>query len=349
MKRQFPALRGLAILLVILNHTITLGYWDTLKWGYPPLEKWGTILITAFGQLGWIAVPTFLFISGGFFAYAAQGNPPRLTYKVVLANLLHILWPYLIWSIIFYILLFLGHGEKFSLFGYVKNLIVGYPFNFVPLIVFYYLLSPILVLLMNRFGWVPVITIIAGYQIFLINIVNSGILGLSFPEWMNIFVPPVLSRTMADWGVYFPLGLIYSLKIKNISPWLEKYKWVFAVFTLIFYILSVIKTVSNIGFPFVEFIFPLAFVLFSTSINRNSIPMVRELEYVGKRAYGLYLTDLIVIDTSLLIIRAFLPWMIMYQIILQPLLFSLALTIPLSLMNGIESLPKRSVYRYVFG
>jgi hypothetical protein len=77
--------------------------------------------------------------------------------------------------------------------------------------------------------------------------------------------------------------------------------------------------------------------------------MVRELEYVGKRAYGLYLTDLIVIDTSLLIIRAFLPWMIMYQIILQPLLFSLALTIPLSLMNGIESLPKRSVYRYVFG
>src|SRR3990172_12585959 len=97
---------------------------------------WQVYFLSFLQGLGILAVPTFLFISGSFVAYAAQGDPPHLSRKFLLSSLRHILIPYMIWSLVFYIFIYFYLDVQISILGYLKNLIVGYPFHFVPLLVF---------------------------------------------------------------------------------------------------------------------------------------------------------------------------------------------------------------------
>lgn len=349
MNRQFGALQGFAILLVVLHHSIELGL-DTQRLGDPPVASgWITYVLWTLWQLGILAVPTFLFISGCFFSYAAQGkNPPQLSWKVVRTGLKHLLWPYLFWSIAFYIWIYFRWNEVYTLAGDLKNLIVGYPFNFIPLIAFYYVLSPFLVRFARRFGF-PLIVVIALYQLILLNLKNPGIIGFTFPDWMHFLAPPILRETMAMWGIYFPLGLVYSINTKTVLPQLQRLKWVLLTMAIMFFVISVLNRFSIWHFPLANYLCPLMFVLFIPTLKRDTIPLVRELEKAGKKSYGIYLSHLIALDFLLLCIHLFLPWLFSYQILLQPILFVFTWGIPLLVMNGVMRLPTRPMYRYVFG
>ena len=90
MNRQFPALSGLAMLLIVLNHTIEMGTSVPVQVGYPPVEGAMRTVLSLLQGLGVFAVPTFLFISGTFVAYAARGEPPKLTGKFLKNSLSHI-------------------------------------------------------------------------------------------------------------------------------------------------------------------------------------------------------------------------------------------------------------------
>jgi hypothetical protein len=346
--RQFGALQGLAIVLVVLNHSINMGL-DTQRLGYPPPAEGGvyTVLLILH-QLGVFAVPTFLFISGCFFAYAAQGDRPKLSWKVIWVGLRRLLWPYLFWSIVFYIWIHLRWNEAYTPLGYVKNLAVGFPFHFIPLIAFYYVFSPILVRLAKRFGFVLVV-VIGLYQLVLINVVYPGMLGFTFPAWIDFLAPPVIRSTLALWAIYFPLGLVYSIHARNILAWLQRFRWAILALTIGFFMISLLDLFSVWRFPLASFICPLTFLFFAATLQRDSIPMVRELEKIGRKAYGLYLTNLLVLDVVLFGIQLLLPWLFEDQALLQPILFAVTLAGPLVLMNGVIRLPTRPVYRYVFG
>lgn len=348
MNRQLTALSGLAILIVLLNHAIHMGNLGIQELGYPQAEGWGRYMLLVLSQLGIFAVPTFLFTSGSFISYAARRTPPKLPWKSVRAALKRILWPYLFWSVAFFILIYLRKNEEYTLFGYLKNLVVGYPFHFIPILVFYYVSSPILVRLADRFGYV-LIAVIGLYQLLLIGLVFPGILGLNFPDWMQVLVPPALGLTMALWGIYFPLGLIYGLKAKQVLPWLQRFRFVFLVATGVCFVLHILDKVSVLHFRLAGFVCPLTFLLLVPMIKRNSIPMVRQLEKVAKKVYGLYLTHLIVLDLAVFSVQVFVPWLLTYQVLLQFLLFVVALGVPLVVMNSMVRLPTRAVYRYVFG
>jgi hypothetical protein len=84
--RQLGALSGLSILLILVNHTIELALSLGIKFGYPPLTGWQHYLLTFLQGLGVFAVPTFLFISGSFVAYAAQEIRPHLSRKFMLSS-----------------------------------------------------------------------------------------------------------------------------------------------------------------------------------------------------------------------------------------------------------------------
>jgi peptidoglycan/LPS O-acetylase OafA/YrhL len=340
--RQFTALSGLAIALVVINHSVVLDLAIPPEFGYPQSYGWGYTILTTIGSF---AVPTFLFISGCFFAYAAH---PKLSYKVVRNNLSRLLIPYLIWSIVFYILIWIGQGKVFTIWGYIKNLIVGYPFWFVPLMAFYYLISPILVILGKRFGW-AIIAVFGLYQLVLINILYPGTLGFSFPEWMKFLAPPVLRSTLVIWGIYFPLGLIYGLNARSIKPWIEKYKWLLVAVTGFMLVCMILHTISIISFPLAGFIGPLTFVMITPIIQRNSIPFVRTFEKLGKRSYGLYLVSWNVLYFAIVSIHGIAPWLYNYQIPFYFLLMVLGFVIPLWSMNILERLPTRVVFNYVFG
>jgi hypothetical protein len=225
---------------------------------------------------------------------------------------------------------------------------VGFPFNFVPLIAFYYVLSPILVRLAKRFGFVLVV-VIGLYQLILIKLVYPDMLGFTFPDWMAFLAPPVIRSTLALWAIYFPLGLVYSINARTLLPWLQRFRWAILALTLVFFVISLLDVFSVLRFPLAAFICPLLFLLFAPTLQRDSIPMARELEKIGRKAYGLFLTNLLVLDLVLFAFHLWLPWLFTYQVLLQPLLLTVALAGPLALMNGMMHLPTRPMYRYVFG
>jgi peptidoglycan/LPS O-acetylase OafA/YrhL len=348
MNRQFGALSGLAIVLVVLNHSIHMGLTIPPTLGYPATEGWKLFVLEALQQLGIFAVPTFLFISGCFAAYALQSGSLRQSYKVMWSRLQRVLWPYLIWSIVFYELLYVLYGQRYTVLEYVKFILVGYPYNFVPLLVFYFVLSPLLVRLSKRYA-LPLVVGVAVYQLFLINIVIPQSLGFAFPNWMQALVPPVVSTTLSDWAIYFPLGIVYGLHAKTILPWLRRFRWAFVAASILFYALHMLHIASVVYAPLAGHLAPLALVGVLPLIKRDAIPLVQPLEWVGRMSYGLYLTHLIAVNCVLWLIEATVPQLLADQLLLQPLLFVLTLGIPLALMYAMSRLPVRAAYRYVFG
>ena len=154
---------------------------------------------------------------------------------------------------------------------------------------------------------------------------------------------------MSDWALFFPLGIIYSLHAKSLLPQLRKFRWIIVLLTGLFFILTVLNFAMVINFPFAQWIAPVLFMGIIPVIKRESIPFVRQLELVGKRAYGLYLTNLTVLYIALTIFHAAIPALLGIPFVLFPILFILALGIPLVLMSSMERLPNHGVYRYVFG
>jgi len=348
MNRQFGALSGLAIVLIVINHSIYFGTYYPEGWGYPSVQGWGRTLLTLLQSLGWFAVPTFLFISGSFVSYAAQGDPSRLSRKFMLATLRHIVVPYVIWSIVFYGLVYVINHETYNLFGYIKNLLVGYPYHFVPLLIVFYLLSPLMVRISRSFG-LALIALIALYQLVLMNILNPGMLGFSFPAWFHYLAPPIIRVTLSKWGIFFPLGLVYGLHTKRVMQWSKQFFWLSAIITIILFVLGYLDSMGVIRLPIAFYLAPVPFMLLLPAIKRDSIPFVRLLERIGKRSYGLYLMSLIVVNLVLIGINLLIPAFFNLFVVFFPILFVMTLLIPIFLMEVSAKGPIKPVYRYIFG
>ncbi len=336
------------MVLIVLNHTIYLGTIFPQEWGYPSAVGWGRTILAILQSFGWFAVPTFLFISGSFVSYAAQGDPPRLSFKFVYSSLRHILIPYIVWSLVFYILVYLEFNEAYSSLGYVKNLLVGYPYHFVPLLVFFYIFSPLLVRIGRSYGMILVV-LIGLYQFLLINILYPETLGFTVPAWAHFLAPPIIRTTLADWGIFFPFGLVYGLHARQYIPWSKRLFWIILAATVGLFILGVLDSLSVIRLPLARYLSTVAFSLLIPAIRRDSIPFVRQLERIGRRSYGIYLTHLLVLNLILLGIKLFAPSAFIIYVVLFSLLFIFALLVPLLVMEGVAKGPAKPIYRYVFG
>jgi hypothetical protein len=347
--RQFGALSGLAIVLVVLNHSIHIALSTP---GDPrPLLPGGADVraLMVIELLGLYAVPIFLFISGSFVTYAMRSGPLRQSYRTILARLPRLLWPYAIWSVAFYLLILAHLGMRYSLAEYVKFLLVGYPFNFVPLLIVCYLLAPLLVKLSKRHA-AALVAGIGAYQFLLINLLYPGELGITLPTWMQALMPRVVSVTLADWAVFFPLGIAYSLHTGRVLPWLRRLRWPLLVASVLLFILRAADMVWAYPFPITRHLFTaLPVIGLLPLIQRDAIPLAHRLEFVGKSAYGLYLTNLIAVDSAVWAIQAIAPALVAYPLALAPLLFILAMSVPLGFMTMVSRLPARAVYRYLFG
>jgi peptidoglycan/LPS O-acetylase OafA/YrhL len=343
MNRQYGALSGVAIVLIVLNHAITAG--DT----FSPVEGWVQSILTILQALGTFAVPAFLFISGAFIAYAARGKS-SLSLKFIWGSVKHILWPYLIWSLIFYATIFVTRDAQQDVRGYIKDLLVGFPYHFVPLLLFYYLIAPVLVIVGKRFGWL-VLLVIGLYQLFLIYALSPQAFGLAnAPGWTWWLTPPVLRTTMADWAIYFPMGLIFSMHNATIKPYLLRFKWVSLAAVILLFILGISNAFGWLAVPWARFIAPVPLMFLLPIIDRNAIPQVQRFEQIGRRSYGIYLVHFIVLDWVLYLIRQLVPGLFDWPVVVYPLLFVVALWLPLMVMDIAARRPStRKVYRYVFG
>jgi len=351
--RSYPALRGVAILLVLLNHTIHMVTQYAAKAAEAGAAAWSadSVLnrtLSGISGLGVYAVPIFLFLSGCFFAYAGGRKDLRSDYKIVWTNLKHVGIPYLVWSIIFYIEIFALHGERSSPFGYVKNLLVGYPFNFVPLLIFYYIVSPLLIRLLRRYGLATMLLILA-YQIFLLGVVNPKDAGFALPGFLRVLAPPILSGPLSAWAIYFPLGMYVVHLGAQAGELAGRFRIVLILAVVGFFALYTLDAFRIIEIPMIRQFTPLPLMLLSPAFQRSAFPAVRSFELLGKRAYGLYLTNLLVLDIALYLLQMAVPGVFTYYWLLLPVMFALALFLPLLTMSIFERRMKPVVFRYAFG
>jgi len=348
MSRQYAALRGIAIFLVVLNHSITLslGYATEHNYGHPSTVE--HVILVSLQTLGLIAVPTFYFISGGFQVYAMRGKPVRAAYRVIARALPHIIIPYLVWSILFYLLLFVIRGDLYTIPEYLKFILVGYPLNFVPLLLFYYLLSPLLVRLIFRWPGIAMLAI-ALYQAASLIILRPALIGIDIPTWSIWLTIPGLRLSIALWGTFFPLGIAVGLYSERIIPFIKRSAILWVALSVLAYIGVVIHELAFVRIPFASIVLPFFVVLTFPIISRESIPLVFQLEQLGRRAYGLYLSNLIWISIGLLITDLVSPGLFTRLLMLFPLLMMFTIAALWIVMRASEKLPTSFVRRYVFG
>jgi peptidoglycan/LPS O-acetylase OafA/YrhL len=305
-------------------------------------------LLEALRGLGLIAVPMFLFISGGFIAYAMQGKDLKAAYRTIALGLRHVIVPYLIWSAVFYLLVFVLRGERYAPQEYLKHLAVGYPYNFVPLLIFFYVAGPLLLRAAVRY---PVLLLVAVglYQLLTASVLRPGILGFEFPDWVRFLTIPGLRLSVAVWGIFFPLGMVFGLHAQAWSRAVGRVWWVLAVASVVSYSLAVLHETSFAQAPQAGLLLPVFVVLMVPLLRREAIPFIHGLEDVGKRAYGLYLTNLVFLNVALVAVQAGVPWLYDRILVLVPILVVFTVLAMRVLVAGLARLPTPTAQRYVLG
>ncbi len=347
MNRQFPALRGIAIFLVVVNHSITLVMTTARQAGFS-MSSWEKYLLVIIKELGIFAVPAFLFLAGSFFVYAAQGKNIREAYRLVVPNLLHIAIPYVIWSLVFYVLEYFLFGKVDSIIGYAKFLLVGYPNNFVPLLIFFTIISPILIWFMRKSPWLVLLAIFA-YQIFLISFLRPDFLGLAYPAWAGWLAPPVLRLPLAIWAIFYPMGIAYGLYSEPVLNSVRRWAILMVMAGVTLFVLAVMTQLDIVQVLLAEIFAPAFALPLAILLKRNAIPLLRWFEKLGKRSYGLYLMNLISINLVIALINVIFPSLLNIQLAAAALCAIITLSVPVLLMDWTERKAGRNGYRYLFG
>jgi peptidoglycan/LPS O-acetylase OafA/YrhL len=280
--------------------------------------------------------------------YSAHGKDIKTSYRTVWAGLKRLFWPYIIWSFLFYALVFFLNGTHFTLLGYVKNLIVGYPYNFVPLLFVFYALAPLFVILARRSPWL-LITVTLIYELYLLNVVFPGAVGFVLPDWALFMSPPVIRLPFATWGVFFPMGIVFTLYSKSLIPHIRHFIWALLPAAVVSFAALFLNEAGLIHFPLSKVLFPLAAVPLLTLLKREAIPQAQRLERIGKRAYAIYLMNLLIINVLLLAVHAALPVLFAYPIILSLIIFVLTISTFFLLFEFALRHTVIRVYQVVFG
>jgi peptidoglycan/LPS O-acetylase OafA/YrhL len=253
-----------------------------------------------------------------------------------------------IWSAVFFIVVYYHWSQGYTLVGYLKHLVTGYPFHFIPLLVFFYILSPLMVIPAKKYP-VLLLGVILIYQFILIVILNPNIFGFQFPGWMNRLAIPALKTTMSEWALYFPIGLVYGLHARKIQPVLKKYAWLSASIIVMLFILAILSGFKIISMPAARYLLMLSFVLLIPAIRRDQIPFLSFFERIGKMTYGLYLTHLICIDLFVIVIQLIYPKFLGWSGVLILSMFIVGVSAPIAIMEFFSRGRQRKIYRYLFG
>jgi membrane-bound acyltransferase YfiQ involved in biofilm formation len=366
MYKRLLALNGLAILAVAANHATGWGVTAMVWWAdrYRPVSVPyndavetraydATILVQL---LATFAIPAFLFVSGVFAAYAAQGAGQRLTWKVVRVRIVGLLIPYGIWSLVVFVKELL-QGEAYTLAEYLLRLAVlgaGSGYFFIPVLILFYLISPLLVPWAGR-RWKWLLAISALVQLMPMSIRYLGLLPVEIPglEQLAAWVP---DRLIIRWAFFFPLGLVVGLHIEHLGPWLHARRRLLLGAAALAAILYVAEYALLFHAPAGELVISISFCIYSVavilaflSLGEDRLPWSRWLTQLGIRSYGIYLIHAMVMEIGARLLYHLAPWILGIPILFQPLLVAMGVGVPLMMMTAVARSPLRWSYRSLFG
>lgn len=256
MVRRLLLLNGLAIVGVVVNHSIGWGFVALYWWAdryrdvtVPNFDAIGSLnywLLRAGEALVLFAIPAFLFVSGYFAAFALRrsGQPPLSRsgavrssavlgvtagvlapegpWSIVGSRIKALLIPYVIWSVI-YLTLDLAFGNAYTPVSYGRRLALGGAapgFYYVPLLVQCYLLAPFLVALAGD-HWK---LLLSGTSILWLAAMLAAYLSVLAPEspilgaisWLS---PSWFFPSLCFW---FVIGIVSGTHLGQFKRWLAR-------------------------------------------------------------------------------------------------------------------------------
>jgi len=373
MTRKLFLLNGLAILAVVLNHAAFFGLSAMFWWTYrylpgspiPNYDQAGTLpyhILSIIIKLStFIAIPSFLFVSGFFIAYTSRGQHSQLSWKVIKIRITTLLIPYIIWSLA----VFFGDWLQSCLNSctletpgtYMAKLAFGgatYAYWYVIVLCQLYLLSPFFVsLAKTRWRLLLFIAILIQLGAVIMMYLIPSLAASQF--FLRLFPRHI---------IYFVVGIIAGLYLSEFKQWLAHVKWVSITAVIVFGILSLYESeiiyyltggrAGNWGSIMPEYailtaiLFAISFI-FSFLAFDITIPYARIVYQLGSRSYGIFLTHWIVLEVVSRIVFLFVPWVLAYQILYQPILIISAITIPYLFMSFVAKSRFKRSYRYLFG
>jgi probable poly-beta-1,6-N-acetyl-D-glucosamine export protein len=360
-KRLFY-LNGISILAVILNHAVGWGYTAMFYWSsryqpvpvpnYEPMQSVTYYFLLFIKQLTVFSIPSFLAISGFFFAFAARGVKASLGSKLVWTRLINILIPYLIWSCFIFLIEF-RPTNSLKLKDYLVMLLTGQAspiYYYVIIICQLILVSPLLVPIAKGEGWKKLLLI-------------SGIVQVAMILWNYLRLFNVVAWSpdllFTNYLFFYVFGLSLGFHLDPIKGWLSKWKKALFICLIFSIPLAVIETewIYRITgqdwrggvITAASAVYAMLFLLVYLAYNEFTIPYPRLLNQLGQKTYGLYLLHPIVLMVVSKLIYNYAPMLLSNEIIFQTLLISLGVAIPMLIMSACAKTRFKSVYVYLFG
>jgi len=368
MTRRVSLLMGVAILAVVLTHAASRGQIALIEWhaAYAPAASEAALLDTptywllaTIRQLTSFAVAAFLFCTGFFVSYAARGPKGQFTWKMVRARLIDMLIPYLVWSVVWFVLDALD-GTTYALLDYVTRLLTGQAdggsYYFIPLVCQFYLLSPLVVPLAKARPRL-LLAVAVALQIFNVTLVYLYAFGTPIPDAISWTTHLWL---VFPWTLFFALGLVCGLHFERLKPWLQRARRWLVVALGVLAIAAILEPEAllratghdarNVPVVASTILYSIVFLLVFIAFDKLPLPRSNDITKAGNRSYGLYLTHLKVMEYVTRFIHVALPALLAYQVlIIFPLALVAGLGVPWVMMSLMIKSPVRKYYRYLFG
>jgi len=372
-------LNGLSILSVVFNHAAHTSpipmFWWTFRYvpgaEVPNYEQFGSLtyyVLVAIMKLSLFGLPCFLFISGFFVSVVSRSQKSSLSWQWVFTTIRRLLIPYIIWSLVSFVLYWLqdclNDCTTPALSRIIIVLLTGRAqdaYWYVVLICQFYLLSPWLVSLAKNH---PKVLLFLGAVAYICGVLVVYLsLFFDVPDFLYLLLyGSFFPRDV----VFFVSGIVFGFHLTAIQQWLVRFKWHLLVILAASAILSLVEAeaiyrVSGGGYDYLGHVgtgyytlpmtfYVLSFILCFFAFEKVHYPFSKTLSHqLGPKSYGIYLIHPILI---MLIPKLFFhatPWLLSSQLLYQPALIIISLGVPLLLMVLVENSKFQRVYRYLFG
>ncbi|WP_434642498.1 acyltransferase [Thermoanaerobacterium thermosaccharolyticum] len=291
---EIDVLKGISIIAVLIIHTTGIAVSDLDK------SSLSYIVFAVLNRFLQFAVPAFIFASSMLLMYNySDGDNWKLFYKKRFKN---VLLPYIVWTMIYGIYLYVIYNEPLKSILTVENLFFGgmfYHLYFIVIIVQLYVLFPVLLYIYklinkNRYTILMSIVIFQIADIFLFKYVisryyqNSSLLFITYISF--IIAGMYIGENIREWGKY------YHKKLLNSFFAVIVFGYLFIDISLkVFANKQIDSNLYNIYYYAFTLLASLFFFALSTKIlNYHALSGL--LASTGKLSFGIYLSHPLFLD-----------------------------------------------------
>lgn len=369
MTRRLLYLIGLAVLCVVLYHASGWGFVAMFWWtdryqpvSVPNFDQMGSAAyyaLRSIEQLIIFAIPSFLFVSGFFLAFATGRNRSKVGWDVIFTRIRNLLIPYLIWSCVL-IGLEVLLGRRLSLGELVRILVTGQAtdaYYFIPVLIQLYLLAPLLIPLV-RARWKLALLFTGLPQVFVLCLRYALILGLDAPALEPFYI---LTRSWLFPGFifWFTFGIVIGFHGSQIKAAFARFRWVALAGMLVVFLIGILEWEALLrasgeawiapAETLVDQIYAGLFLIAYLGFEQVSLPGMKAISQIGTKSFGVYLVHSLALIYTAKLVYHFVPQILGRQWIFQPVLIAAGLGIPLLLMEIVARSPARRFYSLLFG